>query len=322
MDKKAQKRRSRFERDPSVTIRITERDREMIRHIYKRRFMNSDQVVALTPGSAQGIKRRLGKMFHKGYLDRPRAQLEIAPPGENFPMVYGLGNRGADLIAVETDSTPASVDWTSKNREAGSIFLEHTLMVSEFLTAVEAACLARDDIEFIDSVEIVERRQIRPADGANPLSWKVSVQRGEGEQAKKYNFHVIPDGAFGLRFHEEGATREAYFFLEADRSTMPVKRSNLYRSSFYKKMAGYISSFRQKLYGKYFRFSKARILTLAISNQRIETMIEVNKQLHPKDEGYRLFLFTRDKAIDVKNPGRVLKKIWLNGRGEKTSLVD
>ena len=123
----------------------------------------------------------------------------------------------------------------------------------------------------------------------------------------------------GLRPH--GLSRETYFFLEADRATMPVRRVNFYRSSFYKKMVGYIASYKNELFSQYFGFKKVRILTVTRSDERIKSMIKVNRDLHDLRNGYNLFLFAKNEAIDIQMPERIFKQIWINGRGRKICLL-
>jgi len=63
----------RFKRSPAVNpIRLTERDQDILRHVRRHRFLLSDHIQALVPGSRQQILRRLQRLFHHGYLDRPR----------------------------------------------------------------------------------------------------------------------------------------------------------------------------------------------------------------------------------------------------------
>jgi len=50
-------------------------------------------------------------------------------------------------------------------------------------------------------------------------------------------------------------------------------------------------------------------------------MIQVNKALHDMGNGYNLFLFTRDEAIDIQIPESVFKLIWRNGQGKIDSLL-
>jgi len=309
-----QKRRKRFERDNSVSLILTGRDKKIIKWVFEHRFLTSEQIIALAGGNRQVILRRLYLLFHAGFLDRPRAQQTVF--GNNSAMVYGIGNKGADFLAQELDLPLASIDWASKNREVKSIFfLEHTLMVAQFLTVMRLACRQVKGIEFIEPEKIIARRPILAAEKNNPLSWRV-----EGKaKGKKFSFFIVPDSGFGLQSNKVG---ETYYFLETDRSSMPVKRHNFMKSSIYKKMFGYINSWNQKLFTKNFGFKKVRILITAISDKRIASMIKLNQQLDPKGKGYGLFLFARDKDLNLENPNNVFDKKWINGRGETVSIID
>ena len=67
----------RFQRVTTIApIRLAERDHEIIRLIHRHRFLRSHQIIALLGGSAQNLSRRLQWLFHHGYLERPRAQLQ------------------------------------------------------------------------------------------------------------------------------------------------------------------------------------------------------------------------------------------------------
>ena len=98
--KNPSKRKPRYRRVPSVGFRLQERDREIIKHVFKHRFLNSNHIVALIGGTRQPILRRLHGLFHAGYLARPLEQIRPYKRGSD-PMVYGLGNAGADLLAEE-----------------------------------------------------------------------------------------------------------------------------------------------------------------------------------------------------------------------------
>ncbi|TAK95379.1 MAG: DeoR family transcriptional regulator, partial [Verrucomicrobia bacterium] len=67
----------RFKRSPDIaSMRLTERDREILRHIYRHRFLRTDHLTKLLSGSPQQIRRRLQKLYHHGYLERPRCQID------------------------------------------------------------------------------------------------------------------------------------------------------------------------------------------------------------------------------------------------------
>jgi len=319
MNHEIQKRRKRFQRDPKVSLKLTDRDRDIIYWVYRHRFLSSEHLISLVEGSHQGILRRLSLLYHSSYLDRPRRQKLVF--GNNHCLIYGLGNRGANVIASENDVPVDTVDWSRKNREVKEIFLKHTLMVSRILTTFRLACQKQKNIEFIEPERLIENRQKPPTIKTHALSWRVNIQKGEYGQKRYLSFNMIPDSLFGLRMKKNGKTKETYFFLEADRATMPVRRTNFYRSSFYKKMVGYVASYKNELFSKYFGFKKVRVLTVTKSDERIGNMIIVNKSLHNMGNGYNLFLFTRENDIDIQMPERIFKQIWINGRGRKESLL-
>ena len=64
-------RRKRFQRDRSVTMQITERDTDIIKLVYKNRFLNSDHITNLIGDSRRVILKRLNLLYHTGFLDRP-----------------------------------------------------------------------------------------------------------------------------------------------------------------------------------------------------------------------------------------------------------
>ena len=109
----------RFERDHNIArIDVTERDREIIRHVKRHRFLRSSHIVALLGGSAQQIIRRLQLLYHHGYVDRPRTQIDYYNHGGSKVMAYGLGNKGAALLCHEQGIPLEKIDWTEKMTEA------------------------------------------------------------------------------------------------------------------------------------------------------------------------------------------------------------
>ena len=139
-------------------------------------------------------------------------------------------------------------------------------------------------------------------------------------QKRNFSYNMIPDSVFGLRIKRDNRNKETYFFLEADRATMPIRRANFYRSSFYKKMVGYVASNRNRLFSKYFGIKKVRILTVTKSDERIRNMIQVNKDLHSMRNRYNLFLFAKNEHIGIDRSDKVFKRIWIDGQGKKIGL--
>jgi hypothetical protein len=308
----SQPRKPKYKRHSEVTLKLNERDSLIIEAIYRHRFLNTDQLAALIGGSKQMVVRRLNKLFHSGYIDRPVAQLSLMG---NRAMIYALGNKGAQLLCEHWDLPVGELDWTSKNREVRGMFLEHSLMVSQFMVCMELACRRVTEVRFIPPEEIINRRPLPGVGIEKTLGWKVGAKVNN----KLYDFSIIPDGAFGIEVSEPKGTY--YFFLEADRSTMPVKRNNLFRSSFLKKMIGYFSTWQQDLFTKYFGFKNVRVLTVALSQERINSLVAANKSIDPKGIGLRMFLFTKEEYLNLAHPEILFTQAWTNGFNEITTLI-
>jgi hypothetical protein len=73
-------------------------------------------------------------LFHHGYLERPRAQLQYYERSGSQTIAYGLGNKSGSLLQLN----PAS--WGEKNRAIGRIYLAHALLVSDVMVSLELAC--------------------------------------------------------------------------------------------------------------------------------------------------------------------------------------
>lgn len=131
----------RFQRVPGLPpIELTGRDREILRQVHRHRFLRSSQIIALLGGSAQHVLRRLQRLYHHGYLERPRAQIDYFHRGGSRAIAYGLGNKGAAILKRESALPFHRLDWGAKNRAAGRLFLEHALLTSEVMVSLELAC--------------------------------------------------------------------------------------------------------------------------------------------------------------------------------------
>src|SRR6266545_3609415 len=105
----AGERLPRFERKRTAipNFEITDRDEKILLLVARHRFVRSyhiiDLLAAADPStSEQKIKRRLQLLFHGDYLSRPKVQVDSYRAGAGSrPMVYILGNRSLDLLAVK-----------------------------------------------------------------------------------------------------------------------------------------------------------------------------------------------------------------------------
>ena len=301
----------RFKRASAVaSIEISERDREIIRLVRRFRFVRSSHICSLIPGSAQQLLRRLKLLYHHGFLERPRAQIDYYHKGGSRHIVYGLGNKGAAFLKRrELDPGLGRVRWGEKNRAVGRVFLEHALLVSDVMVAIELAC-RRTGIRLLTAHELAvpdnstgERR---------PLRWQVKI-------SNRLRLGVIPDYVFALDFKDQSAAdKRAFFFLEADRATMPVIRKNLSQTSFYRKLRAYEATWSQSIHQTQFGFHRFRVLTVTTSAERVQSLVNACSKL---ERGQGLFLFA-DRTV-LEEPDDVLSTIWHTGKeGESTSMLD
>jgi hypothetical protein len=295
----------RFKRTHTVApMQLTERDRQIIRLIHRHRFLRSSQIVALTGDSQQQILRRLQLLYHHGYLERPRTQIEYYHQGGSHHIVYGLGNKGGAFLKQELGVAFHKLPWGEKNRSVKRIFLEHALLVSDVIVVIELAC-RKTGIRLLTDGELSlpsKREQFR---------WKVNI-------SSRVKLGVIPDRVFALEFPDQGGTNNrAFFFLEADRSTMPVKRRNLSQTSFYRKLLAYEATWTQNIHRTRFGFSRFRVLTVTTSAERVKSLVDACSQLK---RGHGLFLFADWKSLETSE---VFSSIWQTGKqGEVTGLLN
>lgn len=296
----------RFKRTTTVApIQLRQRDREIIRLVHQHRFLRSTHVTALVAGSSAHLLRRLQLLYHHGYLERPRAQLTYYQPGSRH-IVYGLGNKGGALLKQDLGAAFRKISWSEKNRSVGRVFLAHTLLVSDVMVAIELACRTSD------RVWLISQEELKGPDKPLPFRWRVQVN-------PRLKLGVVPDQVFALEYaDQQGKSQRSYFFLEADRGTMPIKRRSLSQTSFYRKLLAYEATWTQSLHHTRFGFHRFRVLTVTTTAARVESLVNACTKMK---RGHGLFLFA-DRTI-LENPADLLSATWRTSkRGETGCLLD
>ena len=311
----ASARRNRYTRGTAAPMLLTSDDVEIIRHIAKHRFLRSLHLLRLLPHrSDKKLVERLGVLFHNGFIDRPRAQLDYYSTTGSSPMVYALGNRGATALAERDGTHRAHVDWTDKNRTAGRLFINHTLSIADVMVAIACVVNRRKDIRLIEAQEIFARAPKATRAQQHPFVLKIPTQH-DGASA---DLAVIPDQVFGLDFIDKNTSK--YFFLEADRATMPVMRANLMQTSMLRKFLAYLAGGgATNAFGQQLGIGNFRVLTVTTSRERTTTMIDA-LQKATGGAGSRQFLFTDTDTL--AHASDVLTLEWTSGKGDVVRLAD
>lgn len=266
-------RRHRFKKPAFV---LTEQDSQIIELVSQHRFIFSTDIFILTSRSPQAVSRRLQRLFHHGYLDRPRIQRVNG----NAPMVYALGRRGAELIASRTGRRLAG-DWSEKNREAGSQFVSHALMISRFHTALRHGCEQ-------DGTVLLEQWL---GDGAFHDSVVVEHER----------VPIRPDALFVLNVLGGPHPGRVVCLLEADRGTMTVKR-------FTTKLHGYFAYWRSGEAENRLGVRNFLVATITPSPERAMNLLKAACSV--SDRGLRMFLFAPESAYLPATRNVTLTSFW------------
>jgi len=282
----------RFRPDPDRVraAKITARDYQILEAIYRHRFLRSSHIVGLVEGSGQQILRRLHRLFHHGYVTRPRCQLDFFHAAGSTPMVYGISNKGARVLPAHVpglDPKHSRTDWTAKNNSVQQIYLHHALLVSDIMVAMEIAFRNHPSVQFIPLERLFPHR-------ARPITWRV-------ESRSRKSSGIYPDAVFALEaLNASGELKRCHYFVEADTGSMPIERKPSSKaSSFAGKLELYSETWRQKLHRTELGIQRFQLLTVTISPKRAKQIAAVAGKIW---HGPGIFLFT-DLAAISKSAG-------------------
>lgn len=311
-------RKSNFKRNKVEDFSLKDVEIDILKTVYRYRFVSTQHLLAITPfNHVQSLNLSLRKLYDAKYLDRPINQvLEWRQGKGQKPMVYGLGNKGAEFLNSEFGwYVPEAGYQTEKNRRVKPLFIQHTLEVADVMIAIEKQCRDSDRLRFIPldviiatSPEGIQRRKFYS-------KWPTEVYWN----GTRKTVNIIPDYIFGIEFLDKSEGKnKAYFFLEADRGTMPLTRKDINSTSILRKFLSYEDTYLNNLQTKYFNIKKFRVLTVTTSKDRVANMIEVCAQTMKKTP-VGLMLFTDVESLRDANPFNVG---WMDVGGGQKPLVN
>lgn len=185
-----QTRRPRFCRAAEPPpFRLTNDDVEIVRVVARHRLIRSTHIAALVGRSLDRTNDRLMRLFHAGYLDRPRAQLDRFPTSGSSHYIYALADRGVRLLKEEDGVEFRNKEWNRKNREAGRPFIEHQIEIVNFQVALQRAVAQRSDVGLIpgEDMNTAASRQPMPTSRA-PFSLRAKLSHRGKRCAKSVSF--------------------------------------------------------------------------------------------------------------------------------------
>lgn len=298
MTEQKQQRLRHFRREKQAIgkVILTPRDKEILFLAYDYRFIDSKIIRALTEGSDQVITRRLQKLYHAGYLDRPREQVRkmISRTGKPH-YVYGLADAGAEALKANMEEgTFNHSNWSKNNRDASERYIDHVLMITKFRATLTLALKDSKNFHFSEWQQ-------------HDLREEVIIQDGF---IKKQKGFIIPDAFFALKDPKS----RMIFFLEADRSTTTNKR-------YLNKLRAYWHFWKSgKHIGKYGN-KGFRVLTITLSDQRRNNLRDIARQADDNKSGSFMFWFANENDYQLDDPKSILKKIWTTPADDKTHAL-
>ncbi len=289
---------------------LTQRDLTILQAVESFRLLTSEHITALTHGSDQGILRRLHKLYHAGYLDRPRQRRVNG--GGSARMVYAITNKGLQTLQkAGLIQNPPKTDWNAKNRDLHDFSIDHRLLVSHIRATFLLACQAT----YNSGPQATQAVACQRNPGIQFLFWREGREIQDTIEValpdKYARLPVAPDGFFAL----QDAKGRTNFFVEADRGTMPIKRFTL-------KLKAYAAYRRQKKHTEKFGIQHFRVLTVTSSAARCKNLVKAAEAADDVRKDGRLFLFATEKDLPLSSPESVHDKIWTApGRGDPCSIL-
>lgn len=300
------KRLSRPQTPPP--FRLTDRDVALLQAVARWRFATSDQLIRYArisdpDASEQNITRRLMALFAHRYLDRPSNQhVQIQAFSH---LVYGIGRKGANLLAELGEDIDPRLKWATKNRRASNAWLLHALGVTETMILFEASCAERGNVALRDGASLVEGFPEATRSLCDPFRLRVTVT----DNGKKVPLSVVPDRLLSLVIDNE---RRFNFALELDTGSMSVT------GRFARKIAAYRAAYRDDRHREQWGFQGFRVATVTPSEKRIRNMLAAQNAITGGNL-IGMFIYTTPQRLNERGP---LGPIWITSERDDVSLLE
>lgn len=287
-EKKRLPKYKRVSKKEAPRLVLQERDLEILKTVWDYRYLQSHHIIALIKGTRRKLYERLRKLYHHHYLDRLFFPLQLYSGGSE-KTIHVLDKRGADLLVEKLGISREKIRWSNSIKSVEERNLRHSLMIANFRVILTLAVRNNPDLELLLWKQ------------GNELRDSVSEVDENGVNVR---YPVVPDAYFGVKDTRKPEGRQvAYYFLEADRSTMTNDR-------YLKKMRGYWIYWREKKYKEKYKIHSFRVLTLTMTEKREDNLVRTTKKADDNKKGSLLFLFTHEGLISIEKPESVLDPIW------------
>lgn len=243
-------RRPRIKRTPTgKLIVLTTRDTEILRWLYRYRYLRAPQLVAfLQSKSKKRFIERLGDLFHEtGLIDRPKVQWRHVDP-RCTPMIYELSAKGLSFLGSK-NQLPQRATTLSRRYRSGNTQFTHAMMIVDALVEVEKKVIANPELRFVCVDEILARAPENTRNAPNPLSVPITIHPNAAFPKIKspWKTHIIPDALYGIEYVIDGEKRYRFWALECE-NTSPDRRSSPHQSSLARKRMAYVALIKSRAF--------------------------------------------------------------------------
>jgi hypothetical protein len=252
------------------------------------RFLTASQLSLLGIYSTSESERRMDELARCGLAKHLiLSNADSTTSKSVFTLTRAGAMRLAKLKGFEANGLAST-------RNLSYFFLEHSLLITDFMCALESALVKR-------GLRLSLWKNERQLKLSNGRSLRLTNPSRAGERIA-----VIPDGLFSFIT----GNVQKHFFLEADRGTMSA-------ISMRRKLIGYIQLFRKKLQRNYFNVPEFRVLIVTTSAFRRDKLRAILL-----DIGFCPNMFWFSTWADM-SPDKILGDIWLKCRSHSPlSILD
>jgi hypothetical protein len=345
----------------ALPFRPEERDILAWRWIYDCRFLPTDYVRVLLPGSEQQLTRRAQRWFHGGYVDRIRVNLT--------DWVLAIADKGADEVCLRYGYDRGKIHWQKKNQELkDAYFRAHTLSTARFRVSLEMGlrqkAMAQSAEIFAqwspeqqgqimqEALTAVERQNRHvmlrwTRDAFETKARHVVLEHlvpGILPQLRLRSMAALPSIIPSVRLKpigpevpllytdEEGKHRRIIpdwaFTLVNERRELDVfletDRSTMTRGDFFLKLRGYWLFWleqKQRAAQGLPAMTAFRVLTTCRSRERAEGLRQIAREADDRKQGSFMFWFVPEELYDPYQPESLWQPIWQTPRDEQVHCL-
>lgn len=253
---------------------------EILAYIARHRFVTIRDLSHGLGLSKNTLTSPLTVLLGRRYISREELSRRGLKGGRT-PFVYRIERQG--ILQLKRTGILHSIPIQHQQYHAKNESKSHALLITGFQAMAESSMREHRDRSFLDEFQIKQQIYGTP----KQLTWPVTVNF----KNKEATFRVIPDAVFG-KLNETDDSVE-YFFLEADRGTMPINPKTSDRSSLAKKVAAYHASYQRQLCTHHLGLPGFRVIFVVPTRARLLSLVSLCSQFR---NGRGIFLLVDEKT--------------------------